>query len=317
MSHSHSHSHGHGPCNHSHGHHHAPAEYGRAFIVGLLLNAVFVVAEVYFGFLSRSMSLLADAGHNLSDCAGLILAGLAYYLAKRAPTAMFSYGWHAAPIIAALLNAMMLVIGTVWIGYEAVTRLVLDGPGDVASGTVMAVAAAGVLVNGLSALLFRKGAAHDANLRGAYLHLAADAAVSLGVVISGLVISLTGWNWMDSVTSLLITVIILRASWGLLRQTWRMTLQAVPDNIDPVAVYDFLKAQDRVADVHDLHIWPIGTRDVALSVHLVMPGGHPGDLYLQSLNRLLQEKFAITHAIIQVELGDTGMECPYAPAHIL
>lgn len=310
-----SHHHHHAGCGHAH--HHAPTRYGSAFVIGLALNLIFVGLEVYFGLIARSMALLADAGHNLSDCAGLALAGLAYALSKRMPTAHFSYGWHAIPILAALANAVLLFGATLWIGFEAVSRLMTDTPPEVAGGTVMAVAAAGVVINGLSALLFRMGAARDVNMRGAYLHLLADAAVSLGVVISGALILWTGWGWIDSVTSILITGVILRVSWGLLTQTWRMSLQAAPDTIDPLAVQEFLKQQEGVREVHDLHIWPIGTRDVALSVHLVIPGGHPGDAYLHTLNKGLQHQFGVTHATIQVELGDTGTECPYAPPHAL
>ncbi len=315
MSHHH-HTHDHAGCGHHH-HHVTPTNYGWAFILGLGLNVLFVGLEVFYGLISHSMALLADAGHNLSDCAGLLLAGLAYFLSKRKPTAHFSYGWHAVPILAALANALLLFGATIWIGVEAVARLVSDTPPEVAGGTVMIVAAAGVAVNGLSALFFRMGATQDVNMRGAYLHLLADAAVSLGVVGSGALILWTGWTWIDSVTSILITIIILRVSWGLLTQTWRMSLQAAPDNVDPLAVQAFLERQAGVSEVHDLHIWPIGTRDVALSVHLVMPAGHPGDAHLRDLNRALQQEFGVTHATVQVELGDTGVECPYAPPHAL
>ncbi len=312
MSHHH-HAHDHSACSH----HHTPTQYGRAFIIGLALNIIFVVVEVYFGLISKSMALLADAGHNLSDCAGLVLAGVAYFLSKRPPTAHFSYGWHAAPILAALVNAVFLLIATLWIGFEAISRLLSDMPPEVKGDMVMGVAAAGVLINGVSALLFRAGAKQDANMRGAYLHLAADAAVSFGVVISGAIISATGWVWVDSITSILITVVILRVSWSLLLQTWRMSLQAAPDTIDPQAVHDFLSEQLGVREVHDLHIWPIGTRDIALSVHLVMPSGHPGDEWLRNLDYQLRAHFGVTHTAIQVELGDTDVECPYAPPHAL
>uniref|UniRef100_Q07UB6 Cation diffusion facilitator family transporter n=1 Tax=Rhodopseudomonas palustris (strain BisA53) TaxID=316055 RepID=Q07UB6_RHOP5 len=310
--------HGHDHHDHGHAHHgghsHAPTDFGTAFAIGIALNTGFVIAEATFGFLSNSMALVADAGHNLSDVLGLVVAWTAAVLSKRLPSARYTYGLRGSSILAALFNAVFLLVAVGAIGWEAILRLFRPEP--VAEVTVMAVAAIGILINGVTAWLFASGRKGDLNIRGAYLHMMADAAVSAGVVAAGLVILLTGWNWIDAVTSLAIVAVIIAGTWGLLRDSVAMSLGAVPREIDPAAVRGFLQRCDGVMQVHDLHIWPMSTTEVALTCHLVIPGGAPGDCYLQDVAQKLQHQFGIAHATIQVET-DPDTPCVLAPDHVV
>jgi len=298
------HSHG-GHGGHSHGGHvHAPKNFGPAFAIGIALNTVFVVIEAIYGYLSNSMSLVADAGHNLSDVLGLVAAWVAAILVRRQATARFTYGYRGSSILAALFNAVFLLIAMGAVIWEALVRLVHPEP--VAGTTVMVVAAIGILVNGLTAWLFASGAKGDINIRGAFLHMAADAAVSAGVVIAGLVIQLTGAVWLDPAVSLVVAALVVWATWGLLRDSVAMSLDAVPSEISPEAVTGFLRGRPGVADLHDLHIWPMSTTSVALTVHLVMAEGHqahrlPGNGFLAETAEGLRARFGIVHATMQIE----------------
>jgi cobalt-zinc-cadmium efflux system protein len=286
---------------HPHGHDHAPASYGRAFAIGIVLNSVFVLVEAAFGILSGSMALVADAGHNLSDVLSLIIAWGAAYMSSRPANGRFTYGYKSSSILAALANAGLLLVALGAILFETVDRL-LD-PAPVAGWTMVAVAGVGIVINTATALLFVSGRKHDINIRGAFLHMAADALVSVGVVIAGVVILLTGAWWIDPLTSLVIGVVIAWGTWGLLKDSVKMALHAVPDAIDDGAVRAYLSGLPGVAAVHDLHIWPMSTTETALTAHLVMPGGHPGDAFLHELAHELEHDFHIGHATVQVESG--------------
>ncbi len=300
---------------HDHGHHnHAPKDFGRAFALGAALNIGFVALEAIFGVLSGSMALLADAGHNLSDVLGLLAAWGAAVLAKRAPSARFTYGLRSSSILAALGNAILLLLAVGAIAWEALRRLAEPEP--VAALPVMLVAAIGILINGFTAWLFHAGRKEDINIRGAYLHMAADALVSLGVVLAGALILFTGWTFVDPVASLIIVAIIVWGTWSLLRQSAGMALHGVPDGVDPGAVRSFLLTQSGVTGVHDLHIWPMSTTEIALTCHLRVPAGHPGDAFLAKLAHDLDHGFAIRHATIQVETGEAGL-CALEPDHVV
>ncbi|MDR3475826.1 MAG: cation diffusion facilitator family transporter [Devosia sp.] len=308
MSHTHDHDHGHV---HAHeGHVHAPASFGRAFAIGIALNTAFVVIEFVFGFLGNSVALMADAGHNLGDVLGLLVAWAATVLVKRAPSTRFTYGLRGSSILAALFNAVLLLLAVGAISLEAVQRL--GHPEPVAAGTVMIVAAIGIAVNGATAMLFASGSRGDLNIRGAFTHMAADALVSVGVVVAGLVILVTGWLWLDPVVSLLINVVIIWGTLGLLRGSVRMSLAAVPEEIDPEAVRTFLGQQPGVASVHDLHIWSMSTTETAMTAHLVMPAGPPGDAFLHHICDELERDFGIGHATVQIETGPAEA-CALAP----
>ena len=303
-SHGHHHDHGHGH-HHDHGHHHHPPRgFGRAFALSIALNAAFVAIEATFGVLTGSMALVADAGHNLSDVLGLVIAWGATVLATRPASARFTYGFKSSSILAALVNASLLLAAIGAILVETIRRLF--DPSPVEPGPVMAVAAVGIVINTLTALLFLRGRKHDINIRGAYLHMAADAAVSAGVVIAGLMIALTGKNWIDPVTSLIIVVVIAHGTWGLLKSALRMSMLAVPEGVAEDEVRAFLLAQPGVATIHDLHIWPMSTTETALTAHLVMPQGLPGDAFLQDLAHGLEHRFGIGHATMQVETDEGG-----------
>ncbi|HLO20045.1 MAG TPA: cation diffusion facilitator family transporter [Sphingomicrobium sp.] len=284
---------------HTHDHAHAPAGFGRAFAIGIALNVCFVVAEVVFGFLANSMSLLADAGHNLSDVLGLILAWAAAIMARRAASPRLTYGFKKAPILAALANSLLLLIAVGAIGAEATRRLF--HPSATQGGMVTIVAAAGILINGATALLFARGRERDLNIRGAYLHMAADALVSLAVVIAGLVILWTGQQWVDPAMSLAVALFILWSSIGLLRESVWMTLAGVPKGIDVDEVAVALSELDGVETVHDLHIWPLSTTETALTAHVVTPQAADPDALLESARTLLHDRFHIEHCTIQVE----------------
>jgi cobalt-zinc-cadmium efflux system protein len=305
--HRHGHAHGHGHSHgHGHGHSHAPADFGRAFAIGTALNLGFVAIEGAAGFVTHSMALLADAGHNLSDVLGLLVAWGGAELAKRPRTKRFTYGLRGSSILAALANALFLLVACGAIGLEAIQRL--THPQPVEGVPVMIVAAIGIAVNLGTAMLFARGGRDDINIRGAYLHMAADAAVSAGVVIAGALILWTGLSWIDPAISLAVVAVILWSTWGLLTESVRMALQAVPGGIDTDAVERMLAGLPGVARVHDLHIWPMSTTEAALTAHLVVPAGHPGDAFLADLSRRLAHDFRIDHMTVQIELGD-GAEC--------
>jgi cobalt-zinc-cadmium efflux system protein len=297
-----------------HGHAHAPTSFGTAFAIGIALNAGFVVLEVVYGLLSHSIALLADAGHNMSDVLGLAVAWAASALSKRAPTQRFTYGLGGTSILAALFNAAFLLVIIGGLSWEAIGRF--WNPQPVAGKTVMIVAGVGILINGVCAWLFASGRKGDLNIRGAFTHMAADALVSVGVVIAGLVILLTGWLWLDPATSLVINAIIIWGTWGLLRDSVMMSLSAVPPGLDSREVGAFLSAATGVEQIHDLHIWSMSTTETALTVHLVMPGGHPGDSFLVDLCRQLKQRFGIGHPTFQVET-DPQTACPLEPDRVV
>ncbi|OSZ72457.1 cation transporter [Sphingomonas sp. IBVSS1] len=300
----HSHAHSHplgGHDHHGHGHAHAPADYGRAFAVGVVLNLLYVGIEVAAGLWVESMALLADAGHNLSDVAGLLIAWGGLALARRAPSDRFTWGLSRSPILAALANALILVAACGGIIFESLHRLTQPLP--VSGDTVMAVAAVGILINMGTALLFLSGRKGDVNIRGAYLHMLADAGVSAAVVLGGLLIRQTGWVWIDPLLGLAVAAVILKGTWGLLKESLALAMDAVPAGIDPAAVRGWLTGLEGVAAVHDLHIWPQGTSGAILTAHLVMPAGHPGDEALANIAHALHHRFQIGHATLQVETG--------------
>lgn len=296
MSHSHSHHHHHGHHHHAH-----PADFGRAFAIGILLNLGFVAVEAAYGFLANSMALLADAGHNLSDVLGLVAAWAGAVLSRRPPSRRFSYGLRGSSILAALANAVLLLVAVGFIVYHAAFRLII--PEVVAGPTVIAVAAIGIAVNGATALMFARGRRSDLNVRGAYLHMLADALVSAGVVVSGILILATGWHWVDPAVSLLIAGVILVSTWDMLRESLTLALAGVPRGIDPEAVERFLGERSGVERVRHLHIWPMSTTETALTAHLVMPAGFPGDRFLADCAHDIAHEFRITHATFQIETG--------------
>jgi len=291
---------------HNHAHDHAPVDYGRAFALGTALNLAFVVLEGGAGFWSDSVALLADAGHNFSDVLGLLIAWGGAELSKLPPSKRFTYGYSSSTILAALANALMLLVAVGAIAWEAFRRL--TDPPAVPGITVMLVAGAGILVNTLTALLFARGRRGDLNVHGAFIHMVGDAAVSAGVVIGGALILWTGARWIDPAASLAIVVVILWGTWGLLRDSIGMALHGVPREIDTTQVEKMLAARPGVTRVHDLHIWPMSTRETALTAHLVMPDGHPGDEFLIELQHELDHDFGIGHATVQIEIAD-GAEC--------
>ncbi|MGD9924509.1 MAG: cation diffusion facilitator family transporter [Pseudorhodoplanes sp.] len=298
----HDHAHDHGSHPDGHGHSHAPKDFGRAFAIGVALNLGFVVVEAVFGILANSTALLADAGHNLSDVIGLLIAWGATILARRPPTERLTYGLRGTSILAALGNALLLIFACGAIAWEAVWRFA--SPEPVAGTTVMIVAGIGILINGFTAWLFMSGQRSDLNIRGAYLHMVADAGVSLGVVIAGAAIMLTGWLWLDPLTSLVIVAVILWGTWGLLRDSISLALGGVPPHIELSRVRACLEGLPGVARVHHLHVWAMGTNEVALTAHLVMPDGHPGNDFFKSAEAELHARFGIAHPTLQIELGE-------------
>jgi cobalt-zinc-cadmium efflux system protein len=293
---------------HPHHHHdHAAPDYNRAFAIGVVLNVVFVVVEVVYGVLANSLALITDAGHNLSDVMGLLLAWGASYLAAKRPSLRRTYGYSRAPILASMFSGLLLLAAVVLISWEAIRRLF--EPSEPVGQTIMIVAGIGVLINSLTAWFFVSGKDHDLNIRGAYLHMAADALVSLGVVISGLVIWKFGLNWFDSLSSLLIAVVIFWSTWHLLKDSLNMAVDTVPRDLDPHAVRQWLSGQPGVAGLHDLHIWPMSTTETALTAHLLMPEPPADDTFLHALASRLQQEFNISHATIQIERSDEGHPC--------
>ncbi|MEA3392994.1 MAG: cation diffusion facilitator family transporter [Pseudomonadota bacterium] len=295
--HDHDHAHDH---HDAHGHHHPtpPASFSRAFALGIGLNLAFVAIEAFYGWQINSLALLADAGHNLSDVAGLLLAWVAALAGRLQPNVRHTYGWRRASILAAFANAVLLLVAMGSLALEALQRL---GTPEATQGwTIITVAAMGIVVNTATALLFLRGREHDLNVRGAFLHMAADALVSLGVVIGGALYLWQGWAWLDPVISLGIAVVIVVGSWGLLRQSLHLLFDGVPPHIDLPALHAWLAARPGVARVDDLHVWAMSTTQVALTAHLVMPAGHPGDEFLRDTSAALHERFRIDHATLQI-----------------
>ncbi len=299
---------------HTHSHNSGPQDFRAAFAIGTGLNIALVGLQAAYGVIGHSVALLADAGHNLGDVFGLLLAWGASAAARRAPSSRYTYGLRSSSILAALANAIILLIAVGAIALEALQRF--GSPEPVAAKAVMIVAAIGILVNGATALLFMRGRERDLNIRGAFLHMAADAAISLGVLVSAVLILKTGWMWLDPLVSLVISAIIVRGTWGLLRHSFDLALQAVPPGIDPAEVRGSLERLDGVERIHDLHIWAMSTTETALTCHLVMPGGHPGDAFIAQAAASLHEEFGIEHTTLQIECGDAGT-CALAPDHVV
>jgi cobalt-zinc-cadmium efflux system protein len=305
------HSHGH---SHGHGHHHAPSNIGRAFAIGVGLNTLFVAVEVAAGFWAGSMALLADAGHNLSDVLALLLAWGATILAKRAPTGRRTYGLRKGTILASLANSVFLLLAIGAIVSESVQRL--SAPHVIATNIVMLTAAIGVAINTATALLFMRGAKGDLNVRGAFLHMASDAAVSVAVVIGAGVIALTGLEWIDPALSLGIVVVIVIGTWGLLRDSVNLALDGVPREIDTAEVRAWLVALPGVQEIHDLHIWAMSTTEIALTAHVIRPANDDSDAFLHNACEGLAVRFNIGHATLQVET-DADSACRLAPAGVV
>jgi cobalt-zinc-cadmium efflux system protein len=302
---------------HDHAHHdqsHAPASFGRAFAIGIILNVVFVAVEFGYGVISNSMALIADAGHNLSDVLGLAVAWFATVIAARPPSATHTYGYKGSTILAALANAIFLLVAMGAITWEAIQRFV--NPEPAAGLTIMIVAAIGIAINAFTAWLFASGRSRDINIRGAYLHMASDAAVSAGVVAAGFIMLQTGWLWIDPLVSLLIAAIVVWGTWSLLRESFAMSLQAVPTGINLRAVREFLTSRPGVSNVHDLHVWAMSTTEKAMTAHLVMPEDRPGDSFLMHITDELQHHHGIGHVTLQIET-DPATACKLQPEHIV
>jgi cobalt-zinc-cadmium efflux system protein len=311
MSHDHSHHHSH----HDHSAHgHAAPDFGKAFAVGVSINLAYVAVQVVFGLRANSVALLADAAHNLSDVLGLLLAWGAIVLARRGPSQRFTYGLRASSILAALANGAFLLLVTGGIAWEAIQRFFEPAP--VSGGTVIWIAALGIVVNAGTAMLFVAGRKDDLNIRGAFLHMAADAGVSLGVVLAGVGIVYTGWLWLDPAVTLLVSAVIVGGTWRLLRDAVRLALDAVPEGIEIDRVRSYLARLPGVTELHDLHIWGMSTTETALTVHLVIPKGHPGDQFVAGVCQHVRETFRIGHTTIQVET-DPAHPCELAPDHVV
>ena len=310
--HSHSHAHDH---THTHGGDARSARLGRAFAAGIALNVAFVIVEVILGLMANSLALVADAMHNLSDVVGLVLAWGASALALRPPSARFTYGFRGSTILAALANAMLLLVVTGGIAWEALHRL--KNPGIVNETLMIWMATAGIVINGVTAWFFMADRKSDLNVRGAYLHMAADAGVSAGVALAGAGMLLTGWLWLDPAVSLVIVATIFVGTWGLLRDSVKLALHAAPESVDPSEVRGYLCALKGVAEVHDLHIWGMSTTETALTAHLVMPAGHPGDDFIAHVVHDIEHRFRIGHVTIQIEMGTSANPCALAPDHVV
>ena len=298
-----------------HEHHHGPANYNMAFAVGITLNLGFVILEAFYGYLSHSLALMADAGHNLSDVLGLLLAWGATYLATKKPSKKYTYGYRSSSILASLANAVFLLVAVGGIAWEAVHRFNSHEP--IGTSTVMIIAGIGIFVNGITAILFMSGRKKDLNLKGAYLHMLSDAVVSVGVVIAGLIIRYTGLNWIDPLVSLIISAVIIVGTWNLLSASAQLALNAVPENVNAEKVMLYLKGISFVSEVHDLHIWAMSTTETALTAHIIMETGHPGDLFLKKLRHELDHDFGIHHATVQIEIGDSKEKCEMAPDEVV
>ena len=292
-------------------HHHPPGQaYGRAFAIGVILNLAFVGVEAFFGWYTGSLALLADAGHNLSDVLGLLVAWGGYALAKLPPSGQRTYGWRGSTILGAIFNGLLLLVAVGGIAWEALGRL--SEPTQVPAGMVIAVAAVGVLINTGTALLFVRARKTDLNIRGAYLHMAADALLSLGVVFAGFVIMWTQWSWIDPVSSLVIAAVIFLGTWGLLKDSVHLALQAVPPGIDLEKVHQVLAELPNVTEVHDLHVWAVSTTEVAMTAHLVRPKLENDDQILKQASDMLHSEFNIVHTTIQIERSVSDVDCGQA-----
>jgi cobalt-zinc-cadmium efflux system protein len=298
------HTHAHSEHHHSHS---VPKSQGFAFASAIVLNTAFVIVEFSYGFMANSTALMADAGHNLSDVLGLLLAWGAAILSRKLPNERYTYGLRSTSIMAALANAMFLLVACGAIAWEAIHRF--SQPPLVPGLTVTVVAGIGIVINGLSAWLFVKGSKTDLNIRGAYLHMAADAMVSLGVAVAGIAMLYTDWFWLDPVVSLVIVLVIVISTWGLLRESMQLALVAVPAHIDVSEVATYLRQCQGVTDLHDLHVWGMSTTESALTTHLVMPAGYPGDAFMDTIVKTLKERFSIQHCTLQVEQGTTPHAC--------
>lgn len=299
-----------------HNHSHTPANFNRAFAVGIVLNLAFVGIEGFYGWRVNSLALLADAGHNLSDVAGLVLAWGGALAVKLQPNPRHTYGWKRATILAAFANALLLLVAMGGLAWEALGRLMSNEVSLQSQGTtIMVVAGIGIVVNTATALLFMRGRENDLNIRGAFMHMAADVLVSAGVVVAGALTLWMGWSWLDPIVSLVIAGVILWGTWGLFKQSLHLLFDGVPESIDPKAVYDCLAALPGVTQVHDLHIWATGTSQVALTAHLVMPLGSEGDAFLINATERLHDLFEITHVTLQVVRAPFTKSCaPYVPS---
>jgi len=292
---------------HSHSHSHEVANYNRAFAIGIALNVLFVLIEAGYGVVAQSLALIADAGHNLSDVVSLLLAWGATVLAARRSTEKRTYGFRKATIMASLIGAVLLLVALGGITWEAVGRFL--NPQPVTGTVVILVAAIGVVINTVTALLFVSGQKHDLNIRSAFLHMAADAGVSLGVVAAGAVIIWKGWLWVDPAISLAIVVVILAGTWNLFRDSVNLAIDAVPEGIDIVAIRHYLNGLDNVCGIHDLHVWALSTTETALTVHLVVDHSSLSTEFLRKVQQHLHDEFGIEHSTIQVENEDEDYSC--------
>ena len=290
-----------------HGHSNAPKNFTGAFIIGIGLNIAFVLIEGGYGWKIDSLALLADAGHNLSDVAGLMLAWIAAMAGRLRPDHRHTYGWQRASILAAFVNAILLLVAMGALGWEAIQRL--QTPTATEGMTIIVVAAIGVVINGVTAMLFISGSKGDLNIRGAFLHMAADALVSLGVVGAGLLYLWQGWGWLDPVVSLIIAVVIVIGTWSLFKQSVHLLFDGVPESVDLAALDQWLLSLEGVEAVHDLHVWAISTYDNALTAHLVIPAGHPGDAFYKEVAKGLHDRFGISHPTLQIELAPIDHGC--------
>ncbi len=298
MSHSHS---------HNHNHNEIPKDINSAFKIGIILNIGFVVVEFVYGVIYNSLALMADAGHNLSDVLGLLIAWGASYLVTKEPTKKYTYGFKRSSILVATLNALLLLVAIGIILWEAIQRF--SNPQEVEGIPIMIVATIGVVVNGITAYLFLSNKDKDLNIKGAYLHMLADALISVGVVIAGLFILLTNYTWIDSVVSIVIVIIIFWGTWGLLKDSLNLSLDAVPDSVQLEKVYEYLTNLDEVSTIHYLHIWSLSTTENALTVHLVKEGSTKNDELLKKVNHNLKHNFNIAHTTIQIEENDCASGC--------
>jgi cobalt-zinc-cadmium efflux system protein len=291
----------------AHGHSHAAASYGRAFAIGVALNLGFVIVEGIYGRLSHSLALLADAAHNLIDVLALVLAWGATILARRTPTPARTYGFRRSSILAALVNATVLLIAVGAIAWEALGRFTQVAP--IQEGTVISVASVGILINAGTALMFMSGRKSDMNIRGAFMHMAADAFISLGVVLTGVAVLFTGWFWLDPAVSLVLVVLIVYGTWGLLRDSLNLALDAVPAGIDMNRVKEYLSGLPTCIEVHDLHVWGMSATETALTAHVVMSQAICDDALLARVASELHDRFGIEHTTLQVEFGDPNHPC--------
>ena len=295
-----------------HDHQHAPANFNAAFAIGIGLNIAFVAIEAFYGWKVNSLALLADAGHNLSDVIGLVLAWGGALAGRLRPDARHTYGWKRASILAAFINALLLLVAMGSLVWEALQRL--QAPAPIAGVTIMAVAGIGIVVNTLTALMFMRGRESDLNIRGAFLHMAADALVSAGVVVAGGLALWFGWGWLDPVASLVIAAVIVVGTWDLFKHSLHLLFDGVPESVDLRAVQALLETLPGVAGVHDLHVWAMGTSQIAMTAHLVMPEGHADDAFLQDATRQLHDRFEIEHVTLQVVRVPFMRPCAGPPA---